>query len=440
MRSLLEKAEDALGQVSELTQVSDEFDGTELHLFEVNGPVPTPLVREFGWFIRDSRLVICNSHRVMEELISSWDGEATDTFVNNDVYSQFLSRCQSHDRSAVGTVYLDPVGLFTKLVQTGSFGQAGLGAGMAMGFFPTLGINQLKAIGAVTEIGTGDFETVARGMMYADQPPQGLMRAFMLDTVDPTPPSWVKEDTVLYTVFNWQAAEAYTAVESLVDMFQGAGALASMIDQVSDAGLGIHIKDDVIDQLTGAVRLIAGAANPDAPGGEMIFAIEVRDPDQFGDMLARVTDEPGFPGSIREFRGATLYEIEAPGQTVAFTVANGNFLMSMGDTILEQVLRNDDDIRPLAESEDFQKIARQIPSDVVSVSFSRPAEQYRSLYDMLISGEAAAMFYGMDEIFSQIDFSTLPPFESISKYIQPSGGFIVNDENGLVSEGFSLKH
>ena len=439
VRSLLDLAAAKIAGVPELTQETDELDGTELILFTVDGPVPTPLIKEFGWFVRDSRLVICNSRRVMEALISNWDGQASDTFVSNPVYEQILHRCQSHERSAVSAAYFDPVGLITKLVQTGSLGQAGLGAGMAMGFFPTLGINQLKGIGGISEFGNSEFEGVGRAMLFAEQPPQGLMRAFMLGSVDPSPPDWVKEDVVLYTAINWQAAEAYLAVESLVDMVQGAGELQNMLNQLSQSGLGIHIKDDVIDQLSGSIHMIGGGSDPNMPGGEMLFALEIQDPDRFSDLLARVADEPGYPGEIREFRGATVYEIRQQDQSVAFTVVNGNFMVGIGQTLLEQVLRNDYDVPSLADSEDFRRIAQHFPSDVVSVHFSRPAEQYRSIYDMLKNGDAAQMFQGMDEIFTQINFSTLPPFDEISKYIQPSGGYTMQDENGFVSEGFTLR-
>ena len=120
-------------------------------------------------------------------------------------------------------------------------------------------------------------------------------------------------------------------------------------------------------------------------------------------------------------------------------ISGGKLLFSVGGAMLEQVLRNDSDMRPLAESDEYKRVAQHYPSNALSVQFSRPAEQYRSMYEMLRSGTAAEQFPGMDEIFEEIDFTTLPPFETLSKYIHPTGGYTVKDDNGVFMEAFQLK-
>ncbi len=439
VESLLALTEQALSEVSVLAQSKEEFSDTEITLYEVQEKVPTPLLKEFGWFLRDNHLVVCSSQRVMESLISNWDGNSSDSFSNNETYSHVLNRLETEPGSADSVMYLDLIGLLTKLSQTGSFGGAQLYASMAISQLPILGLNQLKAIAMVTEEASGELQMVNRAMLYADQPPTDLMRTFMLEPVNPSPPSWVKEDAVLYVATNWQISEAYAAVESLVDGFQGPGTLATLIDQMSESAPGVHIKDDLIDQLTGELHLIGGGLDSSTGANEMLFAIGIQDPDAFSDLLAQVSDEPGFPATIREFRGFTLYEVSEAGSAIGLTVANGAFLIAVGETIMEQVLRDDDDVRSLGESDDFRRIAQHFPSEVVAVNFARPAEQYRSLYELLQNGNVTDHFPGMDEIFADIDFTTLPPFESISKYLTPAGGFTVADENGYVSEGFSLR-
>ena len=439
VESLLRLAEQALSQVPELAQSKEEFDGTEITLYEVQRDMPTPLLKEFGWYLRDSHLVICSSQRVMESLIANSDGSSTDSLSNNETYSHVLSRLETEPGSADSIFYLDLIGLLTKLSQTGSFGDAQFIASMAIAQLPVLGLNQLQAVAMVTEEGTGNIQLVSRGMVYAEQPPAGLMRAFVLDLVNPTPPDWVKEDAVFYMAVNWQVSEAYTAIENLVDGFQGPGALDKIIDGMSQSGPGVHIKDDLIDQLTGEIHLIGGGLDSSTGANEMLFGFGVQDPDTFRDLLVRVSDEPGFPAEIREFRGFTLYEIGEAGSVIGLTVANGMFLIAIGERMMEEVLRNDNDVLPLAESEDFRQIAQQFPPEIVTASFTRPADQYRSLYELLQSGNVVDQFPGMDEIFSQIDFTTLPPFDSISKYLAPTGGFTVADENGYVTEGFSLR-
>ena len=439
VESLLDLAEQALSKVPKFVQSTQDVGGVEITLYEVQEDVPTPLLKEFGWFVHGGHLVISSSQRVMENLVENWDGTSSDSLSNNEKYSFVLNRLETEPGSADSIFYLDLIGLVTKLSQTGSFGDGQFIASMAIAQLPMLGLNQLQAIAMVTEEGTADVQMINRAMVYTDQPPAGVMRAFMLAPAQAAPPSWVKEDASLYMATKWQVTEAYSAIEELVDGFQGPGTLTALIDQASASGPGVHIKDDLIDQLTGEVQLVGGGVDPSSNTNEMLVAIGVRDSDVFSDLLARVSDEPGFPLTIREFQGFTLYEVSQAGPTVGLTVANGSFLIAMGEQIMEQTLRNDGDIRPLAESDEYQRISQHFPAEVVAVNFARPADQYRSFYELLQSGSAVDQFPGMDELFAKIDFTTLPPFEAVSRYLAPAGGFTVADENGYVSEGYSLK-
>ncbi len=439
---LMDKATAELSKAPKLSMEDESFDGTELTMFRIQypGPAPTPLAKEFGWFIKDQRLVVSNRIELLQSALTNWSGEE-ESFMDNEAYAYILNRCQTADRSALSTVFFDPIGLFTKLVQTGSLGQqASMGAGMALGFLPTLGLTQLKAMGAVSEAGSGNFEAVSRSVFYAEQPPMGLMRAMQLDQIDQAPPSWVKEDVHAYAAMKWKINDAYEAIESLFDMFQGAGAMADQLDRVAERGPGIHLKHDIVDQLTGEVRLVTAAGEGEGYGGDqMLVALGVRDDKAAGDVLAKIAGEVGL--ETREFRGATMYEFNSPGAgpSIGVTISDGRLLLCVGTSLLDQVLRNDSDMKPLAESDEYRKVAQHFPADALSVQFTRPAEQYRSMYEMVRSGTASEQFPGSQEIFEKIDFTTLPPFETIAKYVRPTGGYTVKDDNGMFMEAFQLK-
>ena len=214
------------------------------------------------------------------------------------------------------------------------------------------------------------------------------------------------------------------------------------MDSLSDQGPGIHIKKDLIDQLDGSIQFVSspGDGTSVAAADDMLFAIGIKDNQKFADLLNKLTSDPAFPGQSRELNGATVYEIEpGNGQKISFAAANSQLLIAIGGSQLEQVLRNDSDIRPLADSDDFKAVSEHFPDGALAVTFNRPAEQYRRLYDMLRDGEAAENFPGIDDLFSKIDFSKLPSFEVIEKYMAPAGGYWVGDENGVLMEQFSLK-
>lgn len=444
INGLLEKAVGALSQVPDLEQADTTINGTDVTMFKITNEISTktPLAKEFGWFLKDGRMVASNSSAVLDAILANWEGSSDASLKANSVFAYVMEKCQSDSEKDMVVAYVDPIGMVNKLVQTGSLGEAGLGAGMALGFLPTLGLSQMKAIGSVGQFDVDGFEAVSRSFIYTDQPPMGAMRIFMLDEVAAAPPSWVKEGASMYASTKWKIADAYDAIESLVDMFQGPGTLATLVDQMASQEPQVHIKTDVIDQMDGSMQLVSapGDSSSGTPGDQMLFALGVRDSAAMTNLLTKLTSQPGFPGESREFQGVTLYEIDpGTGQPISFTVANNQLLIGVGGTLVEQALRNDNDVRPLAETEGYQKIAEHFQPGALAVTYTHPAAQYRSLYDLLKSGDAADNFPGMDEIFERIDFTRLPSFDVIEKYLAPAGGSWVGDENGVLMEQFSLK-
>ncbi len=442
--ALLEKANSRLQSSSSLKSSNIEHDGTDIVMFNVTTDVAkkTPLAKEFGWFMKDERLVISNSSALLKLTLDNWEGSSDKNLENNPVFAYIMEQCQSEDGTGLMTTYVDPIGMFTQLVQTGSLGEAGLAAGMAISVFPMLGANQLKAMGSVGEMGGEEgYEAVTRSFIYTEQPPQGAMQIFQLAAVDQVPPSWVKEDASAWMSTTWKVGEAYSAIETLVDMFQGAGSFERLIDQMAEQGPEIHIKNDLIDQMDGKINIVMAPGDPTVEGGtdDVLIALGVRDNDKFTEVLGRIVNQPGFPGETRELEGVTIYEIDpGNGAKFAFTVANGQLLLGVGGAQLDQAVRNADDVRPLAESDDFKAVAEYFEEGALLVAFSRPAESYRRMYDMLRDGKAAESFPGSDEFFSKIDFGKLPPFEVVEKYMAPSGAYWIGDENGVYMEQFSL--
>ncbi len=444
VRGLLEKAAAELNNSDDLEASDIEHDGTELTMYKITNEVSkkTPLAKEFGWFLKDERLVISNSSALLKSTLDNWGGDSDKSLVHNDVYNYIMEKCETTPGAGMMTTYVDPLGLFTALVETRSLGEQGAGAAMGIAILPTLGINQLKGFGSSGEMGGDNFEGVSRAFLYCEQPPQAAMQVFQLDKVDVVPPSWVKDNVCGWTATKWKAGEAYTAVETLVDMFQGAGALEGIVENLASQGPGIHIKNDIIDQLDGNIQIVVAPADrtSKAQTEDMLFVVGVKDNEKIADLLNKITSEPGFPGETREINGATVYEVEpGNGQKFAFTAANNQLLISIGGNQLEQALRANDDLRPLSESDDFKQVSEHFREGALAVSFSRPALQYRRMYDMVRDGDAAENFPGMEDLFAKIDFSKLPSFDVIEKYMAPIGGSWVGDENGVLMESFSLK-
>ena len=437
VKSLLEKAVGALQSAPDLEQANAEHAGTELVMFKNNGPSSksTPLAKEFGWFLKDQKMVLSNSSAVLKLMLDNWDGSSPKSLVTSPTYSDFVSKCESKTGNGLMVTWVDPIGLFTQLVQTGSLGEAGLQAGMAVSVFGTIGLNQLKGFGSISEMNTGGFESLSQSMIVCEQPPQFLMQMFQLDTTDAVPPAWVKENVSSWMSTKWKVDEAWTTVESMVDMFQGAGALQRMVDDLADRDPNIHIKNDIFDLLDGRLQFVtAGSA------GDSLIVIGVKDNSKATALLGKLASQPGFPAEQRDLEGVTIYQLPlGPGANVSFTVANNQLLVGVGEgSVLEMAVRNTSDVRPLADTPQFQAVAAHFPADAKMVSYARSSDQIKTVYEMLRGGNIADSLPGAGEILAAIDFSTLPPFEKVEKYFAPSGGFMVGDENGAVMKVFSL--
>ena len=126
------------------------------------------------------------------------------------------------------------------------------------------------------------------------------------------------------------------------------------------------------------------------------------------------------------------------GSKIGLTVANQKLMFSTDVTLIEKVLRGDKDVKPLAQSAAYKRIAALFPAKTLWTAFQRQEETIKAAYNTARDGELPAMPGELQDLIDQIDFSTLPPFESMRKYFPASGSYMVPDKNGAFSESFSL--
>ena len=110
VRSLLEKAVGALQNAPDLEQANAEHKGTELVMFKNNGPSSksTPLAKEFGWFLKDQKMVLSNSSAVLKLMLDNWDGSSAKSLANSENYGSFISKCETRPGSGLMVTWLDP--------------------------------------------------------------------------------------------------------------------------------------------------------------------------------------------------------------------------------------------------------------------------------------------------------------------------------------------
>lgn len=399
----------------------------------------------------DAHLVVSfgNDVDLMEDLLIRWDGEHSQTFAGDEVFSHIMQKSQSEDGASPQLKwYFSPIDLFRSIAMLPQANQGGISPAMALGFLPALGLDKFKAVGGTTFVGTEEYDGMSRMFIYVDQPTSGLVKFFEFPAVRQEPPRWVPANVSAYSSANWDVSGAYEAVEAIVDFFQPPGTLRNVIDQLSKQGPQVHVKDDVIDSLTGRFQMLgttrdesggAGGQPVEVAGAQPgVFALELRDSEKMSDVLARVAEFSQGNLETREFRGVTIYETEIPNfqggpqQAMGLAVAKDQLFFATDVQLLEDYLRIDEADEPLANSTDYRRVSSHFPSQTSIISFARPAAQWKPMYEQLRSGQ-------FDALVDQIDFSTLPEFDELAEYFSTSGGYAVPAEKGALMVNFSLR-
>ena len=318
---------------------------------------------------------------------------------------------------------------------------------MALGFLPSLGVDKFKAIGGSIDFATEDFDTVSRVLIYVEQPQSGVMNIFNFPSKAQVPPNWVTASANGFAMINWDIAGAYAAIETLHDTFRGAGSLAQMMDELAeqDEGPKIHIKKDLVDQLPGGLVVTstspANTEEGELPVEQYLIGLELKDEKEFGATVEKLVEFAKGLISSREFEGTKIYEITSTEEEGPFkpaiAIGKQHLLLASNVEALEAILRSGDDQESLAKSESYQRIAKYFPEQTSTLSFQRSDTQMKAVYEAVKNGALDSVMENNDEI--QVDFSKLPDFETLKKYLTPSGSYMRADERGWFLEGFSLK-
>jgi hypothetical protein len=443
--TILEKARQA-AEEDRATRTVETVESTEVTVFtRPEGEDDNGGPRKVAYFIKDQHLVISMGSTIdlLQDVLIRWDGEHTQTFADDEIFSTIMRNCHpSGAETSQFQWYFSPIDMFRSVAMLPQANRGGISPAMALGFLPALGLDRFKAIGGASAIGTEEFDSVTHTFVYVNQPTSGLVRFFEFPAVRQSPPEWVPAEVSSYTSANWDVTGAYEAVEAVVDFFQPPGTFANAINQLAQQGPRIHIKDDIVNSLTGRFQMFGEVpdeveADSVQPG---VFALELRDPDKLAGVLRRVADVSEGNLKTRDFRGSTIYEMDLPNlqggapQSMGVTVAKGQLFIATDVQLLESYLRIDRAEEPLANSTAWRRVSSHFPSETSIIGFGRPAAQLKPVYEQLRSGELDPL---TDEV--EIDFSTLPPFERLADYFTTTGSYAVPAENGALFVNFSLR-
>lgn len=442
VNKMLEKlGEDAKDK--QLERSEEEFEDTKFIVYRRAGEEENKGPQDaVAYFLKDTFLVVGNGPTPLKSVLNRWDGKHENTLSENTVFHYLVQNTRDEQQTAgpLLTWFVDPIGLFKAALSANP--KAAPQAGMALTMLPFLGVDRFKGIGGSFDMARGDYDMVSRTLVYFDPPVKGILRMFQFDPEGQAPPKWVTDQSSSYFAINWNIAKAYGAAESLVDSFQGAGAFSRFIQQLADneQSGGVHIKKDLIDQLTGKAHVIGESSGSDDEDSEKyLVAADLSNVAGTKATLRKLVQIPGVQIKEREFQGETIYEIgtdEGEDATPMGIVVAENHLMFATDVkLLERVLRGTEGRETLAESASYKRIAKRFPEKTASIGYTREDNSVQSLLAFLKSPGASSIF-GSDaaDLVSKV-----PSLDSLRKYMSSSGSYMQPDERGLKIISFSLK-
>lgn len=451
--TLVEKIQDAYKEQGGEIETTESGDVEIVTCYDPNADVDHEAL-SFNYFIADGMWVIGTNRTALEAVVDRWEGDA-DSLADDELYREVMDKVDlGFGREPAMKAFFNPIELVQAVGATVAQvdPQAGAGINMGLGFLPLTGLQNLRCIASTTDFGGAAGEGIAKTFVRVDRPTNGLLKVFSLQERDQTPPGWVPAEAVGYQSFTWAIDDAYAAVEGLVDQFQGRGATERFMDQIQEMpdGPGLHIKEDVLDQLDGTVVsfTIAGKGTtteltPEqlaSLGGSQVFAAKLKRTNNASEVLAKLAEFSKGELESRDFRGTTIYEFEANngqgGMTGGVAIANEFLLVATDIELLEGVIRGGGG-NSLANTDAYKKATEGFPGEAAGLAFANPAEQLRSFYEPARNGAFDELIRQADDDFPAEQVISvlrdLPAFADIQKYFGYSGSYTILEDDGVLS-------
>jgi hypothetical protein len=431
---------------------TEEFKGLTLHIIhpkknDEDANKDEPKV-DLAWTHRGSVYFACTDVEALKDVLAHADGR-DDSLASNESFNQVKAKVG--DKAAVGW-YLD-LEQTVRLVKQVAANNGG-NVGQVEPILQMIGINSLKAIGGSTTLNTGEFDLLSKVTVVAPGPAQGLFRIFPMPRTSLKPEAWVPATVATYESFSWDLDAAWEAAEMLLGQIPGVD-LATIEKAVGGPDGNFSFQKDLFGPLGDRVTIIADLKKPITEKSQRtLFAIALEDPKAFQNTLGKLLDKLPQKPTKRDFQGTTIYDLEGIGMNIpgapaddepkklSVAVKHSYLFLGAEPTLLEQVLRGGG--APLADSKEYQTVVRLMPEKVSFMTFSRPEEQARFLYDILKGGQLekalANANRGADKKPDLKELTDkLPDFSVFAKYLTQGGSYAIMDEDGVTLTSFSLR-
>ncbi len=423
---------------------TEDFQGTQLHIIKGQEADAPPLV----WAKQGTLFRIGSDVEALKDLISHAEGR-DESLASNELFGEVSKRVGDN---AQVRWFLDLSQVFRLVTQAAT--NNGANGEQIAAQLQILGINGLKAIGGSFSFNEGDFDSVSKTFIYSPGPLQGLLKIFQMPAVDLKPQPWVAANVASYQTLSWDLDGAWNAINELLDMFA-----PGVVDQVQKGlsgpnGEGLEFKRDLFGPLGNRLTLVSDFKKPVTEKSQrLLLGVALDDAKAAQNTLNKIFALANASPKKREFQGTTIYDFDLPPEAaqnsgiagpISLTIAKNHLFVSSEPSILEQALRSGGP--SLADSPEFQALTKHFPTTSSTLSYQRPEEQARMLYNMIQSGQlqeqlkqAQANDPNAPKLDKLLDPKMLPDFSVFEKYLSQGGGYGTMTQDGLMLTRFTLR-
>ena len=380
-------------------------------------------------FQRDGYVVAGNSVDALKQVLDRWSGAVEGAFAANTTLNQVQSVTVQPGHEPALFWYLDPVGAAVSLLSQGAASNPT--AVTALSRLPKLGLTSFRGVGGTIDFATGAHDTETRIAGVVKQPVSAAMALVQFPPANLTPPEWVPNDVDSCMLLNWDAQSAYSGAEQMADEFLGPSGLANALEVLSKkTDPPIHIKNDILDGLTGEVMILQSKSESNTgKGSATLLAVSVKDPKKFEGIVRQLIDQPGSKAGSRTVGATTIAVYDGKKSSTHIAVAHGVLLVGSDTVLLDKVI-NSAGGDHLVESAHYRQLSANIPAAKSLFAIQRPVNQLEVAYGILKTGGVA--------VPEGINLKLLPTFDKIQHHFLPTATWAAPTADGFQYVSFSL--
>lgn len=452
-------------------------------------------------FMIDDSLVIADDEGVARELLTRLvTGDRDESLSTVTAYREVMNRVAADAGAEAPQArwFIDPFDY--ALVMRAADDRPRKRRKDMLAIFRSQGFDAIQALGGYIHFADGKHEILHRTMIYAPAveptPTRYRLAARMLNFPNDTTwnwKRWIPRELASATNFRWKTQDAFDYSKTLVDAIAGSeGFFDDLLKSIKNDPNGpqIDVRQEFVKFLGEDVTVLSDYVYPITPKSErMLVAVAVSDEEAVRRTVTKAlaTD----PDARRIDVGQhTIWEIldqeeeagpdldldldgidpigNAPAaepddkeeekilRNSAIMVAHGHVMVATHVDFLRRIVEGRAEDDQLMKCEDFhliEKHLREIGANEDCVRFfTRTDEAYRPTYELIRQGRMPESESMLGKLLNrwlgpedegllreqQIDGSQLPDYQTVRRYLGPSGSFMRAEEDGWFSCGCLL--